>query len=79
MLIVFAAAGPRRATEQRQIGPAYVIANNRAVIAQGGRDLQNIIIPEAVKHSILNSEPVTEGMFAKFLLSATIPVLFLAY
>ena len=63
LLIVFATARPERATRQWQINPSYVIANNGAVITQGGKDLQSIIIPEAVKHGVLqrfiNDEHVT--------------------
>jgi len=53
-LIVFATARPERATRQWQICPScYVIANNGATITHGGVEIQNIMIPEADKHSII--------------------------
>ena len=55
-LIVFATARPERATRQWQTSGSsccYVIANNGATITCGGNVIQNILIPETIKHSVI--------------------------
>ena len=55
-LIVFATARPERATRQWQTGNSsccYVIANNGATITHGGNVVQNILIPENIKHNVI--------------------------
>ena len=54
-LIVFATARPERATKQWQVGGSacYVISNNGATIAQDGKEIQNILIIEPTKSSVI--------------------------
>ena len=54
-LIVFATARPERATRQWQIdrSSCYVIANNGATITHGEQEINNILISETTKHSII--------------------------
>lgn len=56
LFIVFATARPERATRQWQINGSscYVIANNGATITHGGKEIQNMLIPETTKHSIIS-------------------------
>jgi len=55
IFIVFATARPERATRQWQIDSmsCYVIANNGATITHGGKEVQDILIDEITKHSII--------------------------
>lgn len=54
-LIVFATARPERATKQLQMDKllSYVIANNGATITSDGKCLQNILIPDDTKYSLI--------------------------
>jgi len=67
--IVFATARPERVTRQWQVCPSsYVIANNGATITHGRVEIQNIIIPEVAKHSIIKrfiSEESITGICAE--------------
>lgn len=55
IMLVFATARPERAISQLQMNPllSYVIANNGATVISGTECIQNIIIPENIKHSLI--------------------------